>query len=161
MKPFMLAAALVTASTQAHALSCMMPDAMQTYDELSQAPETYFVLYGQLAFDEALLPPAVMDPPVAAPAPILARFVGQGLTADGFTVDVAADLDLLVGCAGPWCGSAQSGVQAVIFADATTLPLTVQATPCGGRIFEDPTQAVLDTLTACMQDGACSAQPLQ
>lgn len=161
MKPFLLAAALATLGAQAQALSCMRPDPLMTFQQLADAPETYFVLYGQLSFNEADLPPAVMEKQMHTPEPIPARFIGHGLSPDGFTIDYVADLMLQIGCAGPWCGAAQSGVDAVYFVEATDPPLTIHAGPCGGRIFEEPTQAVLDALTICMQGGACSAQPLQ
>lgn len=161
MKPLLLAAALAAASGQAHALSCMRPDPILTFQQLAEAPETYFVLYGELSFDEGQLPPAVMQKQMSAPDPIPARFVGHGLSTDGFTLDFVANVELQIGCAGPWCGTAQSGVDAIYFVEATDPPLTIHAGPCGGRIFERPSQAVLDTLTACMQGGDCSAQTLQ
>lgn len=161
MKPLLLAAALATISGQAHALSCLRPDPIVTFQQLAQAPETYFVLYGVLSFDEKKLPPGVSDQQMRTPDPIPARFVGHGLSTDGFTIDYVTDVVVQIGCAGPWCGSARSGVDAVYFVEATDPPLTVQAGPCGGMIFEEPDQAVLDMLTSCMQGGTCSAQPLQ
>ena len=161
MKSLVLAAALAMVAGPSHALSCLLPDPIDTFQQLAAAPESYFVLYGKMTFDEGLLPQGVSMDQQREPAPIPARFVGKGLTRDGFTNDYVSDVTLQVGCAGPWCGSARSGVDAIFFVEATDPPVTMQAGPCGGMIFEEPTPATLEMLTSCMQGGACSPQPLQ
>lgn len=161
MKPILFATALAMISGQAHALSCMRPDPIETFQRVAAAPESYFVLYGELTFDETLLPPGVGDNNTRAPAPIPAQFRGMGLTRDGFTSSYVSPVTLQIGCAGPWCGSAKSGGDALYFVQADEPPVTMVAGPCGGMIFPDPSDAVLDMLTSCMQGGACSSQPLQ
>jgi hypothetical protein len=159
MKQILLAAALAMISGQAHALSCMRPDPIETFQQVAAAPESYYVLYGELTFDETLLPPGVLDNQARSPDPIPAQFSGKGLTQQGFTSDYVSPVTLQISCAGPWCGSARSGGNAIYFVEATNPPVTMIAGACGGRIFEDPPQAVLDMLTSCMQGGACSPQP--
>ncbi|PJI93095.1 hypothetical protein BC777_1963 [Yoonia maricola] len=161
MKPVLLAAALAAVAGPGHALSCMRPDPIETFQRLAAAPESYFVLYGRLTFDEADLPAGVSMDQSREPGPIAARFEGKGLTRQGFTNDYYSDVTLQIGCAGPWCGSARSGIDAVYFVEATDPPVTMRAGACGGMIFEEPSDAVLEMLTSCMQGGACSAQPLQ
>ncbi|EBA13600.1 hypothetical protein [Roseobacter sp. CCS2] len=161
MKPLFLAAVIAMVAGQGHALSCMRPDPVETFQRLAAAPESYFVLYGQLTFDEADLPAGVSMDQSRAPDPIAARFAGKGLSRDGFTIDYHSDATLQVTCAGPWCGSARSGVDAVYFVEAADAPVTMQAGACGGMIFEQPSEAVLQMLTTCMQGGVCSTQPLQ
>ncbi len=161
MKPLIAAAMLATISAQAQALSCLRPDPITTFQALAAAPESYFVLFGQLTFDEADLPEGVSTDQTRAPAPIQARFVGKGLTRNGFTNTYQSDVLLQVGCAGPWCGSARSGVDAVYFVQASDPPVTMQAEPCGGMIFENPAQVTLDMLTSCMRGDACSPQALE
>lgn len=161
MKTILLAAALAMISGQVHALSCMRPDPIETFKRIAAAPEDYFVLYGELTFDESLLPSGVLDNRTGAPGPIAAQFDGLGLTRQGFTSSYVSPVTLEIGCAGPWCGSAASGVDALYFVRATDPPVTMVAGACGGMIFEKPPQAVLDMLTSCMQGGACSPQPLQ
>lgn len=161
MKHLLLAAMIATVAGQVHALSCIRPDPIETFQRLAAAPESYFVLYGEMTFDEAELPAGVSMDQFRAPDPISARFEGKGLTRAGFTNDYVSDVTLQIGCAGPWCGSARSGVDAVYFVAATDPPVTMQAGPCGGMIFEEPSDAVLEMLTTCMQGGACSPQPLQ
>ncbi|MEO1640859.1 MAG: hypothetical protein AAFU41_16585 [Pseudomonadota bacterium] len=148
-------AASLSAGTQAQALSCMRPDPISTFAFLAAESDPYFVIYGTLIFDEALLPTGVSNQQSQEPAPIPARFDGKGLSSEGFVNDYVSDMILQVTCAGPWCGTAQSGVEAVIFV-ASEQPITVEAGACGGRIFENPDQATLDALTTCMQGGPCS-----
>ncbi len=161
MRPMIFAAMLAMIGAQANALSCMRPDPITTFKQVAAAPENYFVLYGELTFDEGLLPPSVSDLPTAAADPIPAYFRGKGLTRRGFTSDYISPVTLEIGCAGPWCGSARSGGNAIYFVEAKAPPVTMVAGPCGGRIFTDPSQEVLDMLVSCMQGGACSPQSLQ
>ena len=161
MKPIILALSLTALAGQAGALSCLRPDPIDTFKQVAAAPEGYYVLYGQLTFDEAALPSGVSNDNFRDPPPIPAQFTGKGLTLQGFTSDYISPVNLQVGCAGPWCGSARSGVDAIYFVRADDPPVTMQAGPCGGMIFEEPDQATLDMLTSCMQGGECSPQPFQ
>ncbi|MDP5084958.1 MAG: hypothetical protein NWQ23_06010 [Yoonia sp.] len=161
IRPIFFAAVLAMLGGQSQALSCLRPDPITTFQQLAAAPEGYFVLYGRLTFDEGALPAGTSMDQSRVPEPIAARFAGKGLTRDGFTNTYVSDVTLQVGCLGPWCGSARSGVDAIYFVEATDPPVTMQAQPCGEMIFENPSQATLDMLTSCMQGGACSPQPLQ
>ena len=161
MRSAVFAALLTVIGGHAHALSCIRPDPIMTFKQLAAAPENYFVLYGELTFDEDLLPSGGSDRPVGAPAPLPAQFRGTGLTKQGFTSTYISPVTLEIGCAGPWCGSARSGGNAIYLVAAPDPPVTMVAGACGGRIFADPSQEVLDMLASCMQGGACSSQPLQ
>ena len=161
MKPIFLAAACAMIAGQAQALSCMRPDPISTFNQVAEAAESYYVLYGTLTFDEDALPPTFIDRPGADPAPIPARFNGKGLTRDGFTSDYISPAFLQVDCVANYCGTAQSGVEALYFVRADNSPVVMTAGACGGMIFAEPSQAVLDQLTTCMQGGSCSAQPLK
>lgn len=161
MRAIFMVVCLMWLATQANALSCARPDPIMTFKELAAAPENYFVLYGEMKFDEALLPPGVSALPTAVPDPIPAQFRGKGLTRRGFTSDYISPVTLDVSCLGSWCGSARSGGDAIYFVEAKEPPVTMRAEPCGGRIFADPSQDVLDMLVSCMQGGPCSPQPLQ
>ncbi|MEL7180414.1 MAG: hypothetical protein AAFN63_11330, partial [Pseudomonadota bacterium] len=59
MKSLLLAATLAMIAGQSHALSCIRPDPIETFKRVAAAPESYFVLYGKLTFDEAELPSGV------------------------------------------------------------------------------------------------------
>ena len=161
MKPVLFAALLAMVTSQANALSCMRPDPIETFQRLAAAPESYFVLYGILSFDEDALPAGVSNENTRNPDPIPGRFVGKGLTVNGFTNTYMGQVYLQVGCVGPWCGSARSGVQAVYFVPASERPVSLQAEPCGGMIFEEPSDAILSMLTSCMQGGTCTQVPFE
>lgn len=161
MKALTLSLCLSALASQAAALSCMRPDAASTFQRVAESPQDYYVLYGQLTFDEEALPPGVSDTPIAMPAPVEGFFRGKGLTRDGFTADYISPAKLQVTCAGPWCGSARSGVDALYFVQAVDGPVTMEAGPCGGMIFEEPDQATLDMMVSCMQGDDCSPQPFE
>ena len=161
MKPTLCAAVLAMISGQAHALSCIRPDPIETYKRVVAAPESYFVLYGELVFDESLLPLGTRNISDPLPAPIAAEFNGTGLTRQGFTSTYVSPVTLEIRCVANWCGSASSGGNALYFVEASEPPVTMVAEACSSMIFPEPSQAVLDMLTSCMQGGACSAQPLQ
>lgn len=161
MKPLLFAALLALTGGQVDALSCMRADPIATFQRLAAAPEAYFVLYGRLSFDEDALPAGVSNGAAPTPAPIPGRFVGKGLTRQGFTNTYVSNVTLQIGCAGLWCGSARSGVDAVFFVPASDPPVTLQAGPCGGMIFENPADDVLAMLTACMQGGPCTPVPVE
>jgi hypothetical protein len=161
MRRLVCVATLVAMAGQAQALSCMRTDPISTFQQLAAAPEDYYVLHGTLVFDASVLPPFVQQDAVPDPAPIPAQFTGKSLTSAGFTNDYMGPISLQVTCAGPWCGTAQSGQEAIIFVPAGDPPLTVTADPCGGRLFYDTTPEVLAMLTSCMQGAVYSAEQLQ
>ncbi|MDB4111895.1 hypothetical protein N9571_05005, partial [Yoonia sp.] len=114
MKAFILATMLAVICGQAQALSCMRPDPVTTFQQLAAKPESYFVLYGTLTFDENALPQGSRSfEEIAPPDPIPARFVGKGLSKAGFATPYVSRAMLQVTCAGPWCGSARSGAEAI------------------------------------------------
>lgn len=161
MKQILCAAILAMISGQAHALSCIRPDPIETYKRVAAAPENYFVLYGELTFDESLVSAGTRTLSDPLPAPIAADFDGTGLTKQGFTASYVSPVTLEIQCIANWCGSASSGGDALYFVKAGDPPVTMVAEACSSMIFPDPSQAVLDMLTSCMQGGACLAQPLQ
>ena len=156
MRKLMLTAAIAAIAGQGHALSCLRPDAIETYQRLAAAPESYFVLKGTLTFDESALPPSVGSNDTIAPDPIPGSFVGTGLTQGGFDADYVSEVLLQVQCAGPWCGSAQSGVEAVWFVPFSDPPATLQADPCGSMTFYDPAPETVAMLESCMRGETCT-----
>lgn len=161
MKQLLLAVMLAVLGGQAAALSCARPDPIETFQRIGVSPEPYIVLYGQLSFDEAALDTGDGRVPVPPASPVPATFKGQGLTMSGFREIADAKIDLQVTCAGPWCGSARSGVDAVYFVSRTPDALIVEADPCGGLIFEAPSREVRAMLTSCMQGRQCTPLPPQ
>lgn len=157
MKAPLLAAAFAVIAGQASALSCMRPDPIRTFQELAAAEERYFILSGTLTFDESLLPEPVSQLP-EDDLTVPAQFTGKGLTRAGFVNDYVSPVNLQVTCAGPWCGTVQSGVEGVFFVQATEPFATIIADPCGGMIFNRVSEAEREMLRSCLAGGTC--QPL-
>jgi hypothetical protein len=149
-----IAAILILIATQSAALSCLRPDTARAFQAASEAPSAYVVLLGRFAFDAANLPPAVTqgDP---APATITARFVGNGLTLQGFTSPQDRDITLEITCAGPWCGTLQPDTPVMAFARKDGDDYTVAVDPCGGWVFPEPTDDTLNRVIACLRGAAC------
>ena len=154
MKAPMLAVALAAIAGQATALSCMRPDPIRTFQELAAAEERYFVLSGTLTFDQSLLPEPVSQLP-EDDLTVPAQFTGKGLTQDGFVNDYVSPINLQITCAGPWCGTVESGTEAVFFVQATQPLATVIADPCGGMIFPRISDAEKEMLTSCLAGNRC------
>ena len=144
------------AAGQASALSCIRPDPAMTFNHVASVPEPWFILLGELTFDEALLPEPDLSNPDQSYAPIPASFRGKGLTKAGFTSEYVSPVQVQIECAGPWCGSAVSGGEALYFVRADSDPATIVASPCGEYVFPDPTPEVIDRLTGCINAGLCA-----
>ncbi len=153
--------ALAALGSPLQALSCLPTDPLLTFAEMTAESEGFILLHGTLDFDTDALPAFIETDPTPAPAPIDATFTGTELTATGDSAVMTIPATLQITCAGPWCGSASSGQEAVIFAAGDTDAIDVFIGPCGGQVFYDPTPEMVAALTACLQDGACSPQELQ
>ena len=156
MRPTIILTTLaLLAAGQASALSCMRPDPAMAFDHVATVPEPWFVLYGELSFDESLLPETDLSNPNQSYPPIPASFRGKGLTKAGFTSDYVSPVQVQIECAGPWCGSAESGT-GLYFVRADTEPATIVAAPCGEYVYADPAPEVLDLMTTCINNGRCT-----
>lgn len=153
MKSLIAAIALVSIAGQAAALSCVRPDPVATFARVSAADETYYLLYGTLDFEAVKQPKGLVNER-QNPAPVAARFDGFALNQSGFNTPYKTAAVLQITCAGPWCGSQESGVKSLFFAQVQDDQIVVTASPCGGNIFATPQPDVLDAMTACM-NGNC------
>ncbi len=151
MRLLSIAMVLMACASQATALSCMRPDPVASFERFAQDDASYYVLYGTLDFDASRQPDGVVNKQ-RNPAPIPARFSGFGLNTGGFTSPYTASVTLQPVCAGPWCGSETPGVKSLIFAKVVGDTVTVEAGPCGGTVFTEPSQRTLGAMTACMND---------
>ncbi len=154
MKSFALVLALI--ASNASALSCLPPDPTRAFQSASDAPSAYVVLLGQFDFDASGLPPAVSQGDAAQnPAPRVARFVGNGLTLQGFTSPQDRDIILEFSCAGPWCGTLQPGATVMAYARKDGDTYAVEVDPCSGWIFPQPTDETLDRVIDCLRGNSC------
>ncbi|WP_322892002.1 MULTISPECIES: hypothetical protein [unclassified Yoonia] len=158
---FTPAVALAVVGSPVQALSCLPTDAVTTFSAMTAESEGFILLHGTLDFDTSTLPAFIETEPTPAPAPIDATFTGTELITTGESAVMTIPATLQITCAGPWCGTASSGQEAVIFAAGDTDAIDVFVGPCGGQVFYDPTPEMIAALTTCLQDGACSAEHLQ
>lgn len=149
-----LAVFLGLLASDAVALSCLRPDVARTFNNANDIVEPVYILRGTLTFDERLMPQGVVNEP-RDPAPVPALFKGLGLTLDGFTARFERPVTLQPQCAGPWCGSAVSGQEAIVFATVLGDDILINVGACGGQIFYDPTPQMEATLTSCIRGEAC------
>jgi len=149
-----LAIALTLLASQAAALSCMRPDPVAAFQNALDAPERFYVLYGQIDFDEALLPQGLVNAR-PLPQPIAGVYRGDGLTKNGFRPTTLSDVIVQSSCAGPWCGRMAAGADHLMFAKQTDAGLVINVGPCGGAVFAAPTQDMLDQMVQCMRGEAC------
>ena len=154
MKTLILSVLLACTATQSIALSCMRPDPVQSFHRATEVPEPIYILHGRLTFDESLLPVGMVNTP-REPAPIPARFEGMGLTLNGFTSRFERQVVLQSICFGPWCGREVSGEDSLLFAKVVGDQIIIESDPCGGNVFYDPTQDVLDQMTSCIRGEVC------
>ncbi len=161
MRAILVAAGLwALSTTQGAALSCLRPDPARAFQAASDAPAAYVVLLGAFAFDADALPPAVSDTgQVLDPGPIVARFVGNGLTLGGFNSPQARAIVVQPICAGAWCGRIEPGVQVMAFARKDGDRYVVEADPCGDWVFPAPDEATVTQIIACLRGQDCT--PIQ
>ena len=145
------AVALIAMTGQAQALSCLRPDPERSFAAASESDLPYLVLTGDLT-----APPAT-GTTEQRPVSTTARLSGYGLANDGFTVPFDGDVVLDVTCAGPWCGALPASGPVMAFARIDGAVPVIELSACGGWLFTDPDQAMLDRMTDCINGKACTA----
>lgn len=150
----LVSAAMILCASQASALSCMAPDPIDSFAQASASTESYILVLGEIAYDTA-------DWPENSDTMVSGRLVGKALTAGGFDDPYNGPISLNVTCAGPFCGTVQPDVPALVFAQIGSDSLLADVPPCGGWVFENPTSETLRDMGNCLRNGGCSAQPLQ
>ncbi len=138
-------------ATQAEALQCLRPDPVRAFQTAMAAPETYVVLWGQVAEAEILIP---LPGGKLQPHPVPGWFAGQALTLDGFTQALETPVTVRVTCAGPWCGSMLPEVPLIMFAQVTDGAYVIEADACETWVFP-PDPLTVDLLTSCIRGAAC------
>lgn len=163
MKALALAAAIAAAAGPASALSCMRPDPVRAFTAASGSDARFVVVIGTFTFDEDKLPGGmIMDGSGAEPRPdpIPARFKGFGLTLDGFTTPMDMSMTVQPVCFGPWCGGMASGLETLAFLRREGTGYVVEADPCGGWVFPEPSRAVRQQMVDCLRGESCEpAEP--
>ncbi len=158
MKTLLLSLALSALAQPVLALSCLRPDVARSFNEAAAAKESYVIVQGRLTFDTSRLPKTDLGAQEEIPphVDIAARLTGMSLSKQGFTSDFDHPVTLRVQCFGPWCGGAASGAQYLSFLEKTDTGYMLTVTPCGGFGFAEPSREILETVSACFQNGRCA-----
>ncbi|KUF10617.1 hypothetical protein [Pseudoponticoccus marisrubri] len=145
------------ASGPAHALSCIGGDIASAFLSADESPDPWVVIDGRLSFDAALLPKGTFDEgaEAAGPTEIPARIAGRSLGREGFKQPFDQPVTLRVSCAGPWCGSATDAARYVAFLKRTAEGYMAFAGPCGGHLFQAPTEEQKQIVVTCFNGGPC------
>ncbi|MBL4812429.1 MAG: hypothetical protein JKX69_08785 [Rhodobacteraceae bacterium] len=162
-KTFLASAALATAlAGPAHALSCMQPDPVFSFQQAEQSDDAYTVLNGTVTFNPNDMPGRDINrsPSTPDPAPVRAHFEGFYLTQDGaFTTPISRDITLQPVCFGPWCGGlSRSGEDLLAFARIEGSAIIVDLEPCNNWHFTNVRADDLARIGACMRGEACETR---
>ncbi len=144
------------APVSALALSCVSPSVERTYEHAQKSSEMYVVVQGKLVFNERNLPhekSTSKSPPKMTK--ISATLMGQSLSKAGFSVPFERNVILNVACFGPWCGSAESGMDVLAFLKKGKGGYSLEINPCGGEVFANPSAANLKKVESCFRRGHC------
>ena len=132
-------------------LSCVPPDPVATFVKAEQSEDAYAVLYGRFDFDASLMPDFDDRPTEEDISPVPATFSGMALDTDGFTIPYTTDLWIEPTCAGIWCGSMAPADNVLAFVrDRGDGTYALDLGPCPFWVHFDPSQEVLDKMTACL-----------
>lgn len=155
----LLAVALsVLMPAQAMALSCLPSSVERSFGYAQDAEEQYVVVSGRLTFDERKLPKKTENPNDAPNLTrIPAKITGNMLSKAGFVTPFEQQITIELRCFGPWCGSANSGVDHLAFMKKTDMGYTLSVDPCYSAVFAKPTPKMLNSATACMNNAKCSS----
>ena len=153
MKRF-FALLLCIAPVQAGALSCLPHDPLRTFHELSQAPETYNIATGMIAFDKSRLPQTDTTGQPPSETVIPATFTGHALSRNGFNTAFTRKIDLRVQCFAHWCGGLETGSVILAFVERGKRD-RITIDPCGGHAFPNPTRKQLRQMQSCISGGPC------
>ena len=146
-----LAGLAVLWTTQAHALQCLRPDPVRSFQAAMVAPDTYVVLRGTVAEAEVLIP---LPNDKTQPHPVPVWFVGDILTTAGFTESMEAPMTVQITCTGPWCGALLPETPMIAFARVQGGGYVIDAGPCATWAFQ-PDPLIEALLTSCIRGDAC------
>lgn len=139
------------------ALSCLPPDVARAFEQADAAEEVFIVVQGVLTFDATLLPVTDWENQRATPphTRIPARLEGRALTGEGFTLPFSRKVTLDAQCYGPWCASAQSGTEFLVFLEHREGEYLFPLDPCGSLAFPDPTNEQAEQALQCLRGEGC------
>lgn len=158
MRFILLALALMT-PLPALALSCIEPSVERSFQEYSDASETYVVVHGRLTFDSDKLPKSDFETQITPRmTKIPSLLIGKSLNRQGFALPFDHRITLEVACFGPWCGTAQDGGDVLAFLRKEADGYALAITPCGGGAYRGPSGKMLRAVEQCFRGGECAPE---
>jgi len=154
----LLALPMLLATTgAAHALSCMRPDIVRSFEQWSTSSAEYLLVRGVLS----PTPPGPVPPAPSGdinnpnpPAPHLYRFSGATISRSG-NRPWNGDVMVIPTCVAAWCAAHPQGPQEAIMAfKRVGGRYTLEYGPCGGQIFARNLDANEAALRVCLY-GRC------
>lgn len=169
-----IAAALFAPS--ASALSCLRPDLARTMESVKKSDDNYYILVGTIASTPlprtknravtsgktgALNAPARPLNGIGAHT-LPGVFKGVILASDPLKDTQAADLpiEIVVNCAGPWCGSAPASDREVIafVKERADGPLLLEVSACPDNVFYiKPDDGKVEKIRGCFSEECVSS----
>lgn len=158
MRLFVAALCLVF-PLQAMALSCLPPSVERSYGFAHESEDPYMVVIGRLGFDENELPKETENPNDAPQLTLIpAHLSGKSLSKGGFVTPFDTQIIIELRCFGPWCGGVRDGTDFLAFIRKTKEGFALSIDPCGGFAFENPSDKMLQAVTACINGAKCSSE---
>lgn len=147
----------LVAAGAAHALSCMRPSIVQSFEQWSTSSAEYMLMRGVLTPTQPRpVPPApsgdINNP--TPPAPHLYHFSGVSIGRSG-TREWNGQVTVIPTCVAAWCAAYPQGNKEAILALRREGSIyTLEYGPCGGQIFVENLDANEAALRACLS-GKC------
>lgn len=136
----------------------MKVEPADAYAAAAASEAEYVVALGTVGFDSDALPSTLeadAEPPIEVPVEVS----GHLLTGAGFETAFDETVRARVTCSGPWCGTLENGATHLMFLEKTPEGLTLDLTPCPEKVFANPGEAVLQSISACFAKGAGCDRP--
>ncbi len=123
------------AASQASALSCMRPDAVQLYETARDADASYLIVKGRLI---PTGPIAIPEPDPSKieelpPALSMIQLKGQILGKMGFFASFNEEITLSVECLSIWCGAPNTEREQIFALEKAAQGYVLSIGPCGGN----------------------------
>ena len=157
MKMIVAAIAVLASAQSAIALSCIAPSVEFSYTQANDSEKAYVILEGRFDFDQRDLPQREVNNENPSDTLLDAQFTGSFFNGQTFDTPWSGPIQINAQCFGPWCSYAETGITGIAFVERTSEGYLMSLSPCGGTLFQNPTQAQRDAIIACHNGGACEA----
>lgn len=156
--PTALALCAIVAGGPASALSCLTPSVTESYNLAANSDDNIMIVHGALTHGNPTLPE--VDPAAPEELEVPVTLDAMAMTPTGFTQPIKGTIPMVLQCVAGSCATlpAEGDVLAFIVLpdDPQAEEPTLYVDPCGMTLFADPTEAQLQEVVSCQENG-CSA----